>query len=57
MIIEDDVKVPVSLASGFQKFILDMLIRVSLAEMPNTPHTNLMFVDEGFGSLDRENFI
>ncbi len=48
-------KIPVDLASGFQKFILDIILRISLSKMfLNNNFLNLI-IDEGFGNLDTEN--
>jgi exonuclease SbcC len=47
--------IPVDLASGFQKFVLDIILRISLSKMfLNNNFLNLI-IDEGFGNLDTEN--
>lgn len=46
--------VPSSLASGYQKFICAVAIRIALSIV--TPsRANFMFIDEGFGALDPDN--
>lgn len=51
-----DTRVPASMASGFQKFILDMIMRIVLTKLSNISNPNIIFIDEGFGCLDKENF-
>lgn len=52
-----EVKISASLGSGFQKFIIDMVMRIVLTKISNISNPNIIFIDEGFGCLDRENFI
>ena len=42
-------------ASGFQKFVLDITFRESIYEMANIANPNFMMIDEGFGSADETN--
>ena len=50
-------KIPATMGSGFQKFILDMIMRIVLTRISNISNPNILFIDEGFGCLDKENFI
>ncbi len=43
-------------ASGFQKFILDIIMRVVFAEITKCSTPEILFIDEGFGCLDKNNF-
>jgi ABC-type multidrug transport system ATPase subunit len=45
------------MGSGYQKFIIDMIMRITLTRISVLSNPNIIFIDEGFGSLDRENFI
>lgn len=47
--------IPVELASGFQKFVLDIIIRISLSKMFLNKQFSYLIIDEGFGNLDLEN--
>jgi len=43
-------------ASGFQKFILDVTFRITMRELiTNTPYYNILIIDEGFGVADDVN--
>jgi energy-coupling factor transporter ATP-binding protein EcfA2 len=56
-------KIPASMASGYQKFIMDMILRIVLLNDlsgisgNNISNPNILILDEGFGCLDKENFI
>ena len=43
-------------SSGYQKFIIDLIMRQILCSLTLVAHPRILFVDEGFGSLDKENF-
>lgn len=43
-------------SSGYQKFIVDLIMRQVLCSLTLAAHPRILFVDEGFGSLDKENF-
>jgi DNA repair exonuclease SbcCD ATPase subunit len=43
------------LASGFQKFVIDLIFRLTVLETSNL--SKILFVDEGFGCLDASNVI
>jgi ABC-type multidrug transport system ATPase subunit len=45
------------MGSGFQKFILDIIMRIVLTNISTISNSNLIFIDEGFGCLDKENFL
>lgn len=51
-----NMRLAASLGSGFQKFLLDMIMRIVLTRISNISNPNILFVDEGFGCLDKENF-
>jgi energy-coupling factor transporter ATP-binding protein EcfA2 len=59
--IEQNVKIPASMASGYQKFIMDMILRIvlttCLAKSNNISNPNILILDEGFGCLDKKNFV
>lgn len=44
------------MASGFQKFIIDVVMRVVFARITRCSTPEVMFIDEGFGCLDKTNF-
>ena len=56
-------KIPASMESGYQKFIMDMILRIVLINDLNSisgnniSNPNILILDEGFGCLDKENFI
>jgi DNA repair exonuclease SbcCD ATPase subunit len=60
---ESDVKIPAAMASGYQKFVLDMIMRVVLTSsvfssgVMTIANPNILIIDEGFGCLDKQNFI
>ena len=45
---------PIELASGFERFVASVAIRVGLSNVSNLPKTTGLFLDEGFGALDSE---
>ena len=53
----DNFKLPASMGSGFQKFIIDMVLRIILNKISYISNPNILFIDEGFGCLDKLNFI
>jgi hypothetical protein len=55
--VENDIMIPATMASGAQKFCCDLILRIVLTELSHVSCTNMLFVDEGFGSLDKEAFI
>jgi len=46
---------PLELAGGMEKFISSIAIRVALTNISNLPRPNFLIIDEGWGTLDREN--
>lgn len=53
-IIQNQNKIPADQASGFQKFIITLAIRIALAKNhPSLP--SFLILDEGFGCMDNEN--
>jgi exonuclease SbcC len=55
--VENDIRVSAQLASGMQKFVLDLIFRITLTNISSISSSRTLFVDEGFGALDRDNFI
>ena len=45
----------VQLASGFEKFIISLMLRIVLCELNKAPKPNFFIVDEGWSCLDKEN--
>jgi DNA repair exonuclease SbcCD ATPase subunit len=43
------------LASGMEKFISSLAIRVALTGVSSLPKSNFLIIDEGLGTLDRDN--
>ena len=44
------------MCSGMERFISGLAIRVALINVCNLPRPNFIAIDEGFGSLDTDNF-
>lgn len=55
IVYDDDRKWPLELASGMEKFITGLAIRVSLMSISNLPKSNFLIIDEGLSVLDSEN--
>jgi len=45
----------IELASGMEKMMASLAIRVALINVSSLPKTNILIIDEGFGSLDDTN--
>ena len=45
----------IELGSGMEKMISSLAIRVALINISSLPKTNMLIIDEGFGSLDETN--
>lgn len=43
-------------SSGYQKFVIDLILRQVLCTLTLSAHPRILFIDEGFGSLDAKNF-
>ena len=59
---ESNVKIPASMASGYQKFVMDMILRIVLTTTlsrtsNNISNPGMLILDEGFGCLDKKNFV
>jgi DNA repair exonuclease SbcCD ATPase subunit/predicted MPP superfamily phosphohydrolase len=54
-IIYDGNKWPLELASGMEKFMSSLAIRVALIKITNLPKPNFIAIDEGLGVLDSTN--
>ena len=46
---------PLELTSGMEKFIASLAIRSSLINITSLPRPNFLAIDEGFGTLDKNN--
>jgi len=53
-IVYDDKKWPLELASGLEKFVSSLAIRVALINVSNLPRPNFIAIDEGFGCADSD---
>lgn len=53
-IIYDDKQWPLEMASGMEKFISGLAIRVALINISNLPRPNIICIDEGFGCADSD---
>ena len=51
----EDKKHPIELCSGFERFIMELAIRVSLIENSNISKSDYFFCDEGISALDPSN--
>lgn len=45
----------VELASGFERFIVSLAIRIAIIQISNLPKSNFLAIDEGWGSFDSDN--
>lgn len=51
---QEEIMMPVDMASGFQKFIISIVFRLALtSSVYSSP--NFIFIDEGFGCMDKSN--
>jgi len=53
-IVYEDRKWPLEMASGMEKFISGLAIRVALINISNLPRPNIICIDEGFGCADSD---
>jgi exonuclease SbcC len=53
-IVYDDKRWPLEMASGMEKFVSGLAIRVSLINISNLPRPNIICIDEGFGCADSD---
>ena len=44
------------LSSGMERFVSSLAIRIGLINVSTLPRPNFIAIDEGFGSLDSDNF-
>lgn len=51
---DEEDKNDVGLASGSETFIINLCIKVALAQISNLPKIDTIFIDEGYDSLDAE---
>lgn len=47
----------IELASGMEKMIASLAMRVALINLSSLPHPNMIIIDEGFGVLDEESIV
>ena len=52
---DDDKSWPLEMASGMEKFISTLAIRVALTNISNLPRPNFLAIDEGWGTMDSDN--
>ena len=52
---DDDKSWPLEMASGMEKFISTLAIRVALTNISNLPRPNFIAIDEGWGTMDSDN--
>ena len=52
---DDDKSWPLEMASGMEKFISTLAIRIALTNISNLPRPNFVAVDEGWGTMDSDN--
>jgi DNA repair exonuclease SbcCD ATPase subunit/DNA repair exonuclease SbcCD nuclease subunit len=50
-------QIPADMGSGFQKFVLDLVIRIVLMQISSISKPDMFIIDEGFGCLDQNNFL
>jgi len=53
-IVYDDKQWPLEMASGMEKFVSGLAIRVALINISNLPRPNIICIDEGFGCADSD---
>jgi hypothetical protein len=53
---QDGAVVDAEQSSGYQKFIIDLIMRQVLCSLTSSSYPRMLFIDEGFGSLDAANF-
>jgi DNA repair exonuclease SbcCD ATPase subunit/DNA repair exonuclease SbcCD nuclease subunit len=53
-IVYDDKRWPLEMASGMEKFVSGLAIRVALINISNLPRPNIICIDEGFGCADSD---
>jgi len=51
----DDKSWALELASGMERFISSLAIRIALTNISNLPRANFIAIDEGWGTLDSDN--
>jgi DNA repair protein SbcC/Rad50 len=54
-IVYEDQFWPLEMCSGMERFISGLAIRVAMINVCNLPRPNVLFIDEGLGSLDPDN--
>jgi DNA repair exonuclease SbcCD ATPase subunit len=55
MVYSDNKYWPLEMASGMERFISSLAIRVALITISNLPKPNFLIIDEGIGTLSAEN--
>lgn len=54
--ITKNIPISAEMGSGFQKFVIDLCIRIVLTQISKISRPNILMIDEGFGCLDPHNF-
>ena len=52
---DNDKSWPLEMASGMEKFISGLAIRIALTNISNLPRPNFIAIDEGWGTMDSDN--
>ena len=52
---DNDRSWPLEMASGMEKFISGLAIRIALTNISNLPRPNFIAIDEGWGTMDSDN--
>ena len=52
---DDDKSWSLEMASGMEKFISTLAIRIALTNISNLPRPNFIAIDEGWGTMDSDN--
>jgi hypothetical protein len=51
------IDISAEMASGFQKFIIDLVFKSAMRDLSSIIMPDFLIIDEGFGCLDKENFV
>jgi DNA repair exonuclease SbcCD ATPase subunit len=51
----DKKEIPATVGSGFQKFIVDLVLRICFLTISEVSNPRILFIDEGFGTIDENN--
>jgi DNA repair exonuclease SbcCD ATPase subunit len=56
-IVRDETKWLIHLTSGFEKFVVNLAVKIGLASISKLPKSDFFIIDEGFGAFDAENLV